>query len=101
MPDRIDGPFAVARNAMIITSAGLAPMVPEAFVVLVVAGRAAGARRGEPCPPAVHRDAYQGHAARADRFVPGIDQLRSGRTAAYLQEPHGFDRIAPSGEFVQ
>lgn len=75
------GPFAVVRNpifsAMIPTSIGLALLVPNmvavaGVAVLLVALEVQVRVVEEPYLKAVHGEAYERHAARTGRFVPGL-----------------------------
>lgn len=85
------GAFAVARNpiftAMIVTSLGLALMVPNpvslaATVVLVVSIQLQVRAVEEPYLARVHGAAYAAYASRVGRFLPGIGRLAEPAEAA-------------------
>ncbi|SCE97294.1 Protein-S-isoprenylcysteine O-methyltransferase Ste14 [Micromonospora viridifaciens] len=78
------GPFALARNpiftAMIVTSLGLALMVPNpislaATVVLVVSIQVQVRAVEEPYLARMHGAAYASYASQVGRFLPGIGRL--------------------------
>ena len=78
------GPFTLVRNpiftGMILTSAGLALMVPSvlsfAAVALLIASLEVQTRLvEEPYLTRVHGDEYTGWASRAGRFLPGVGRL--------------------------
>ncbi|MEV6810874.1 isoprenylcysteine carboxylmethyltransferase family protein [Micromonospora sp. NPDC051296] len=77
------GAFALARNpiftAMVVTSAGLALMVPNpvalaATIVLIASVQMQVRVVEEPYLDRVHGAAYAAYTARVGRFVPGIGQ---------------------------
>jgi protein-S-isoprenylcysteine O-methyltransferase Ste14 len=78
------GPFTAVRNpiftGMILTSAGLALMVPSvlsfAGVAVLIASLEVQTRLvEEPYLTRVHGDEYTGWASRAGRFLPGLGRL--------------------------
>ncbi len=79
------GAFAVARDpiftAMVITSAGLALMVPNAvsfaaLLALIASVQCQVRVVEEPYLVAVHGAAYLHYANRVGRFVPGVGRMR-------------------------
>jgi protein-S-isoprenylcysteine O-methyltransferase Ste14 len=80
------GPFAIVRNpifsAMLITSAGLALMVPNVvavagWVALLLAVQLQVRVVEEPYLLQAHTDHYPAYAARTGRFVPGFGRMQT------------------------
>lgn len=79
------GPFRVVRNpiftAMVITSVGLALMIPSAIALAGLAALLAALLQvrviEEPYLRRVHGSAYDHYTASVGRFIPGVGQQRS------------------------